>query len=193
MAKSCFLGRTEIQFRQSRWFSVLARKNFPEENYSTRHSGGRSHDLEAFSSSGKIKRQFVSGRQKAADYVKMLNDLSLAQERRRLCGDEWIFQPDNDAIHNTSITKNYLLKQKIILLDHTVCSPDLSPIENLWILIVAKVYGGGRQYSAISELKNAILDAWEKYLQFNFRNYLIVFLAEFLRLSKLMAHLQNIK
>ena len=32
----------------------------------------------------------------------------------------------------------------------------------MWGLIVAKVYEGGRQYSAISELKNAILDAWEK-------------------------------
>ena len=29
-------------------------------------------------------------------------------------------------------------------------------------IAVAKVYEGSRQYSAISELKNAILDAWEK-------------------------------
>ena len=43
---------------------------------------------EAFSSSGKLKLQFVSGLQKAADYVKMLNDLSLAQEERRLCREE---------------------------------------------------------------------------------------------------------
>ena len=55
-----------------------------------------------------------------------------------------------------------MLEQKIRLLDHPVCSPDLNPIENLWGLIVAKVYEGGRQYSAISELKNAIWDAWEK-------------------------------
>ena len=32
----------------------------------------------AFSSSGKLKQQFVNGRQKAEDYVKMINDLSLA-------------------------------------------------------------------------------------------------------------------
>ena len=46
---------------------------------------------EAFSSSGKLKLQFVSGQQKAANYVKMLNDLSLVQEGHRLCGEEWIF------------------------------------------------------------------------------------------------------
>ena len=40
------------------------------------------------SSSGKLKLQFVNGRQKAADYVKMLNDLSLTQEGCRLCGEE---------------------------------------------------------------------------------------------------------
>ena len=92
----------------------------------------------------------------------MLNDLSLTQEVRRLCGEEWIFQQGIAAIHNASMTKKYLLEQKIRLLHRPACSPYLNPIENLWGLIVAKVYEGGRQYSAISELKNAILDAWGK-------------------------------
>ena len=90
--------------------------------------------------------------------MKMLNDLSLAREGHCLCGEEWIFQQDNAAIHNASITKNFLLEQKIRLLDHPACSPGLNPKENLWGLIVAKVYDGGQQYSAISELKNAVFD-----------------------------------
>ena len=108
------------------------------------------------SSEKKLKHQFVSDQQKATDYVKMLNDLALAQEGHRLCEEEWIFQHDKAAIHNPSITKKHLLDKKIRLLDHPACSPDLNPIENLWELIVAKVYEGGRQYSTISELKNAI-------------------------------------
>ena len=75
-----------------------------------------------FSSSRKLKLQFVSGRQKAAYYVKILNDLSLAQEGRRLCEEEWIFQQDNAAIHNAPIAKKYWLEQKIRLLDHSACS-----------------------------------------------------------------------
>ena len=63
-----------------------------------------------FLSSRKLKLQFVSW-QKVADYVKSLNDLSLAQ-RHRLCGEEWIFLQDNAAIYNLSITKKYLLEQK---------------------------------------------------------------------------------
>ena len=92
----------------------------------------------------------------------MLNDLSLAQEGYRLWGEELIFYQDNATIHNTSITKKYLLKQKIILLDYPACSPDLNPNENLWGLIVAKHNEDDWQYSAISELKNAILDTWGK-------------------------------
>ena len=71
----------------------------------------------------------------------MLNDLFLAQEGH-LCGEECIFQQDNAAIHNVSITKKYLLEQKIRLLDHSACSIDHNPIENLWGLIVAKVCEG---------------------------------------------------
>ena len=83
----------------------------------------------------------------------MLNGLSLAQEGHCLCGKEWIFQQDNATIHNASITRKYLLEQRIRLLDHPACPPDLNHMENLWGLMVAKVHVGGWQYSAISELK----------------------------------------
>ena len=63
----------------------------------------------------------------------MLSDLSLVQDGCRLCGEEWIFQQDNAAIHNASIRKKHLLEQKIRL-DHPACSPDLNPIEKLTVL-----------------------------------------------------------
>ena len=102
---------------------IITQQGIVEENLLWSGGGG-------FSSSGKLKLQFVSGRQKAAGYVKILNDLSLAQEERRLCVEEWIFQQDNAAIHNASITKNYLLEQKIRLLDHLEGFPDLYHTEN---------------------------------------------------------------
>ena len=55
--------------------------------------------------------------------MKILNDLSPAQAGHRLCGEELIFQQDNAAIHNASITKIYLLEQKVRLLDHPAFSP----------------------------------------------------------------------
>ena len=86
-----------------------------------------------FQSSGKVKLQFVSDRQKAGDCMKMPKDLSLAQEERHLCGEEWIFQQDNVVIHNASITKKYLPEQKINLLDHPAGSPDLDLICLYWL------------------------------------------------------------
>ena len=117
----------------------------------------------AFYSSVKLNtiRQWST---KTADYGKTQNNLSLAQERCRLCREEWIFKQDNAALQNASITKKYFLEKKR-LLDHPACSPDLNPIEIFRGLIVAKVCEGGRQNSAISEIKNAILDSWEKYLR----------------------------
>ena len=81
----------------------LHAKYFPEDKYSTKHSGGGSLMIlgGGYLSSGKLKLQFVRGRQKATDYVKMLNDLSLAQEGHCLCGEELIFLQENAAIHNT--------------------------------------------------------------------------------------------
>ena len=168
MAKSCFLGEKEIQSRRTRW---LSRKNFSRRELLNKARWRRiSNDLGSFSSSGKLKQQFVSGWQNVANYVKILNDLSLAQEERRLRGEERNFPQYNTAIHNTSIKEKYLLEQKIRLLEHPEGSPDLNLIENLWWLIVTKVYERGRQYLAISELKNVILFLWKKFLRFNFKN-----------------------
>ena len=131
-------------------------------------------------SSGKHKLQFVSSRQKATDYVKMQTDLSLSQEGHRLCGEESGFQQGNAANDNASITKNYTcLNKKNKLLGHPACFPEFNLIENLWGLDLGKDYEGGQQDSLIFEPKNAILDAWEKCLRFNFRNDLLVCLAYF--------------
>ena len=73
----------------------------------------------------------------------MLNVLSLAQEGRRQCGEERIFKQDNAAIHIASVTKKYLLEQKIRLLNHPACCLNINPTENLWGLIVANVYEEG--------------------------------------------------
>ena len=129
----------EVVFSEEKKFSVHGSdgfqkywhaKNFPVENYSTRHSVGVCIMIWSgmfYSSSLKLKLQYVCGCQKAADYVKMLNDLPLTWEGRRLCEEELIFQQYNAAIDNASITKKYLLGQKIRLLDHPACSSDINP------------------------------------------------------------------
>jgi hypothetical protein len=41
-------------------------------------------------------------------------------------------------------------------------SPDLNPMENLWGILVKKVYYNGKQYDNVIDLENAINQSWEE-------------------------------
>ena len=50
---------------------------------------------------------------------------------RRLQGDDFVFQHDNDPKHTSHLVKNYLQNQQIEVLPWPPQIPDLNPIENL--------------------------------------------------------------
>uniref|UniRef100_A0A3Q0RK78 Tc1-like transposase DDE domain-containing protein n=1 Tax=Amphilophus citrinellus TaxID=61819 RepID=A0A3Q0RK78_AMPCI len=58
-----------------------------------------------------------------------------------LCGNDWVFQQDNAAVHNARLAKDFFQENNITLLDHPAWSPDLNPIENIWgwIVVVLKI------------------------------------------------------
>lgn len=90
----------------------------------------------------------------------MLQRASLLTEGPHLCGDDWVFQQDNAAIHTARRTKEFFQNHNVALLDHPACSPDLNPIENVWGWMARDVYRNGRQFQTVNELREAIFLSW---------------------------------
>ncbi len=88
----------------------------------------------AFSINGKMDLQVVHGRQTAAGYVDMLQRASLLTEGPHLCGNDWVFQQDNAAVHNARLMKDLFQENNVILLDHPACSPDVIWVYHLTFL-----------------------------------------------------------
>ncbi|XP_076398210.1 uncharacterized protein LOC100877418 isoform X3 [Megachile rotundata] len=66
---------------------------------------------------------------------------------------------DNAAVHISRKTVSWLERNKINIIKWPACSSDQNPMENIWAIIVRKVYVENRQYENILEPKNAILKA----------------------------------
>ena len=105
MAKSCFLEWKKIEIRRSSWLSkVLARKKISRRELLNKPYWRRiSYDLGEPSHLQENLNYNLSVVDKKQQI--MLNNLSFTQEERRVCEEERIFQQDNAAIHNASITK----------------------------------------------------------------------------------------
>ena len=73
-----------------------------------------------------------------------------------------IFQQYNPRSHIGQVTKKHLKEKNIKTLQWPVQSPDLNPVENIWGILTEKIYKNRLVYKSKNELKNEILEEWEK-------------------------------
>ncbi len=95
----------------------------------------------------------------AERYIQVLEQHMLPSRRRLFQGRPCIFQHDNARPHTASITTSWLRRRRIQVLKWPACSPDLSPIENIWRIIKRKMRQ--RRPKTVEHLEACIRQEWD--------------------------------
>ncbi len=75
----------------------------------------------------------LEGTMNSGRYIKVLEQHMLPSRRR-------VFQQDNAKPHTAAITTAELRSRRVRVLNWPACSPDISPIENIWCIIKRKIH-----------------------------------------------------
>ena len=72
-----------------------------------------------------------------------------------------MFQQDSAPVHSAVPNENWFEQQKIGILPWPAKSADMNPIGNLQGMLTRSVYAEDRRFETVSDLKEAILYAWD--------------------------------
>ena len=75
-------------------------------------------------------------------------------------GTPCLFQQDNARPHSARVTTVWLYRHRVRVLDWPACSPDLSPIENVWRIMKRRIRQ--RWPPSVEQLKSCIHQEWAK-------------------------------
>ncbi|CAD6191794.1 unnamed protein product [Caenorhabditis auriculariae] len=123
--------------------------------FSKRNFGGGSLMVwAAFCGNGTVALSFIGTRTNSQDYQQLLAQHLLPYLRRRRRAN-MIYQQDNASVHASNSTLAWFAAKNVVLLDWPACSPDLNPVENLWSVLVRRVYANAKQYTPVNDLKKS--------------------------------------
>ncbi|KAA6392658.1 MAG: hypothetical protein EZS28_011815 [Streblomastix strix] len=77
---------------------------------------------------------FEDGNMDAGQYIKILKK-HLKTDRLKLCGNNFVFQADNDPKHTSRIAQAWIRRNRIKTVEQSSNSPDMNPIEHLFYLL----------------------------------------------------------
>ncbi len=95
----------------------------------------------------------LEGTMNAERYIKVLEQHMLPSRRR-------VFQQDNAKPHTAAILTAWLHSRRVQVLNWPVCSPDLSPLENIWRILKRKIHQ--RWPQTRQQLETYIRQEWDQ-------------------------------
>ncbi len=102
----------------------------------------------------------LEGTMNAERYINVLEQHMLPSRRHLFQGRPCVFQQDNAKPHTAAITTAWLRSRRVRVLNWPACSPDLSPIENIWRTIKLKIRQ--RRPRTLQQLETYIRQAWDQ-------------------------------
>ncbi len=96
----------------------------------------------------------------AERYIKVLEQHMLPSRWRLFQGRPCVFQQDNAKPHTAAITTAWLRSRRVRMLNWPTCSPDLSPIDNIWRIIKRKIRQ--RRPQTLQQLETYIRQEWDQ-------------------------------
>ncbi len=102
----------------------------------------------------------LEGTMNAERYIKVLEQHMLPSRQRLFQGRPCVFQQDNAKPHTAAITTAWLRSRRVRVLNWPACSPDLSPLENIWRIIKRKIRQ--RRPQTLQQLETYIRQEWDK-------------------------------
>lgn len=104
----------------------------------------------------------IEGRFNSQTYVRILEDIMLPSVTQLYGNNNFVYQQDNCPVHTAAIIREWFVNNNIELLPWPSRSPDINPIENVWGLLVKKIYRRDFFPQNANQLWEAVQESWEE-------------------------------